>query len=85
MNASKEISQLIANANEDDLRDIVSGWVDKHSDFRDYVRNCLCPPVEDVDFGRKLSLAIASVISHTLSRPMPSIRGALAASESLEP
>lgn len=26
MNASKEISQLIANANEDDLRDIVSGW-----------------------------------------------------------
>ncbi|MBJ2197629.1 MAG: hypothetical protein JFR40_07050, partial [Muribaculaceae bacterium] len=55
MNASKEISQLIANANEDDLRDIVSGWVDKHSDFRDYVRNCLCPPVEDVDFGRKLS------------------------------
>ncbi len=38
MNASKEISQLIANANEDDLRDIVSGWVDKYSDFRDYVR-----------------------------------------------
>ena len=68
MNASKEISQLIANANEDDLRDIVSGWVDKHSDFRDYVRNCLCPPVEDVDFGRKLSQAIDRETKEFFSR-----------------
>ncbi|WP_289770774.1 hypothetical protein [uncultured Duncaniella sp.] len=58
MNASKDISQLIANANEDDLRYIVSGWANKHSDFRDYVRNILCPPIEDVDFGLKLSQAV---------------------------
>lgn len=58
MNASKDISQLIANANEDDLRYIVSGWANKHSDFKDYVRNCLCPSVENVDFARKLSQAV---------------------------
>ena len=50
--------QLIVNANVDDLRDIVLGWIDGHPDFRDYVRNCLCPRVEDVDFGRKLRQAI---------------------------
>lgn len=58
MNTSKDISQLIAHANEDDLRDIVSGWANKHSDFKDYVRNCLCPSVENVDFARKLSQAV---------------------------
>lgn len=68
MNASKDISQLIANANEDDLRDIVSGWADKHSDFKDYVRNCLCPPVENVDFGRKLSQAVNRETKEFFSR-----------------
>ncbi len=68
MNASKEISQLIANANEDDLRDIVSGWVDKHSDFQGLCSNCLCPPVEDVDFGRKLSQAIDHETKEFFSR-----------------
>ncbi len=58
MNTSKDISQLIAHANEDDLRDIVSGWANKHSDFKDYVRNYLCPSVENVDFARKLSQAV---------------------------
>lgn len=68
MNTSKDISQLIANANEDDLRDIVSEWADKHSDFKDYVRNCLCPPVEDVDFGRKLSQAVNRETKEFFSR-----------------
>lgn len=68
MNASKDISQLIASANEDDLRDIVSGWADKHSDFKDYVRNCLCPSVEDVDFGRKLSQAVNRETKEFFSR-----------------
>lgn len=68
MNASKDISQLIASANEDDLRDIVSGWVDNHLDFMDYVRNCLCPPVENVDFGRKLSQAINRETKEFFSR-----------------
>ena len=68
MNASKDISQLIANANEDDLRDIVSGWTDKHSDFKNYVRNCLCPPVEEVDFGRKLSQVVNRETKEFFSR-----------------
>lgn len=68
MNASKDISQLIANANEEDLRDIVSGWADKHSDFKDYVRNCLCPSIEDVDFGRKLSQAVNRETKEFFSR-----------------
>ncbi len=68
MNASKDISQLIANANEDDLRDIVLGWADKHSDFKDYVRNCLCPPEENVDFGRKLSQAVNRETKEFFSR-----------------
>lgn len=68
MNTSKDISQLIANANENDLRDIVSEWADKHSDFKDYVRNCLCPPVEEVDFGRKLSQAVNRETKEFISR-----------------
>lgn len=68
MNTSKDISQLIASANEDDLRDIVSGWADKHSDFKDYVRNCLCPSVEDVDFGHKLSQAVNRETKEFFSR-----------------
>lgn len=68
MNTSKDISQLIANANEDDLRDIVSEWADKHSDFKDYVRNCLCPPVENVDFARKLSQAVNRETKEFFSR-----------------
>lgn len=58
MKTSKDISQLINSANEDDLRDIVSGWIEDHPDFKIYVEKCLCPPVEDVDFGRKLSQAV---------------------------
>lgn len=68
MNASKDISQLIANANEDDLRDIVLGWIENHPDFKDYVRNCICPPVEDVDFGRKLSQAVNRETKEFFSR-----------------
>ena len=68
MNTSKDISQLIANANEDDLRDIVSGWANKHSDFKDYVRNCLCPSVENVDFARKLSQAVNRETKEFFSR-----------------
>lgn len=68
MNTSKDISQLIAHANEDDLRDIVSGWANKHSDFKDYVRNCLCPSVENVDFARKLSQAINRETKEFFSR-----------------
>ncbi len=68
MNTSKDISQLIAHANEDDLRDIVSGWANKHSDFKDYVRNCLCPSVENVDFARKLSQAVNRETKEFFSR-----------------
>lgn len=68
MNTSKDISQLIAHANEDDLRDIVSGWANNHPDFKDYVLNCLCPPVEDVDFGRKLSQAVNRETKEFFSR-----------------
>lgn len=68
MNTSKDISQLIAHANEDDLRDIVSGWANKHSDFKDYVRNCLCPSVENVDFARKLSQAVNRKTKEFFSR-----------------
>lgn len=68
MNTSKDISQLIAHANEDDLRDIVSGWANKHSDFKDYVRNCLCPSVENVDFARKLSQAVNCETKEFFSR-----------------
>ena len=68
MNTSKDISQLIAHANEDDLRDIVSGWANKHSDFKDYIRNCLCPSVENVDFARKLSQAVNRETKEFFSR-----------------
>lgn len=68
MNTSKDISQLIAHANEDNLRDIVSGWANKHSDFKDYVRNCLCPSVENVDFARKLSQAVNRETKEFFSR-----------------
>lgn len=68
MNTSKDISQLIAHANGDDLRDIVSGWANKHSDFKDYVRNCLCPSVENVDFARKLSQAVNRETKEFFSR-----------------
>ena len=68
MNTSKDISQSIAHANEDDLRDIVSGWANKHSDFKDYVRNCLCPSVENVDFARKLSQAVNRETKEFFSR-----------------
>ncbi len=68
MNTSKDISQLIAHANEDDLRDIVSGWANKHSDFKDYVRNCLCPSVENGDFARKLSQAVNRETKEFFSR-----------------
>ena len=68
MNASKDISQLIDNSNEDDLRDIVSDWADKNSDFRDYVLKCLCPQIEDVDFGYKLSQAVNRETKEFFSR-----------------
>ncbi len=68
MRASKNIAQLIYNANEDDLRDIVSGWIECHSDFKAYVENCLCPPTEEVDFGRKLSQAVNRETKEFFSR-----------------
>lgn len=56
--ASQETLQLIANANIDDLREIVFNWEKDHPDFSSFVVQSLCPAVEDVDFRQKLSQAI---------------------------
>lgn len=56
--ASQETLQLIANANIDDLREIVFNWAKDHPDFSSFVSQSLCPAVEDVDFRQKLSQAI---------------------------
>lgn len=68
MKTNKGIIQLIENANEDDLREIVSGWIEGHPDFEMYIENCLYPPVENVDFERKLSQAINCETKEFFSR-----------------
>ncbi len=68
MDTSKDILQLVNNANEDDLRDIVSGWIEGHTDFKAYVENCLCPPTETVDFRCKLSQAVNRETKEFFSR-----------------
>lgn len=68
MHTSKDIHKIINNANEDDLREIVSGWVENHPDFQAYVEKSLCPEIEDVDFGCKLSQAVNRETKEFFSR-----------------
>lgn len=68
MKVTEDIAQLIYSANEDDLRDVVTGWIEGHPDFKAYVEKSLCPPTEDVDFGRKLNQSINRETKEFFSR-----------------
>lgn len=67
------LKELVRNANEERLREIVNEWLDTSPEFRDFVEYNMNPPVDEIDFDKVLAQAIMHEANQCVARRGPEI------------
>lgn len=62
------MKELVRNANEERLREIVNEWLDTNEEFRDFVVYNLNPPVNEINFDTVLAQAIIHEANQCVAR-----------------
>ena len=66
--STQNINNIIDNADIHDLRNLIKEGIDSITEFKTLAERILCPPLEDVDFSRKLSQAVENQTTAFFSR-----------------
>ena len=54
----EELDRLVDSATEEQLRDIVRGWMESNGEFRGFVEHSLNPSADEIDFDKELGRAM---------------------------
>ena len=66
--AQKELDRLVNSATEEQLRDIVRGWMESNGEFRAFVEHSLNPPADGIDFDKELGRAMMHEAQQCVAR-----------------
>lgn len=66
--AQEELDRLVDSATEEQLRDIVRGWMESNGEFRAFVEHSLNPSADEIDFDNELGRAIMHEAKRCVAR-----------------